>query len=120
MIHAVKVHDFLNDKDKAPGKKVLVDKLWPRGVAKDDLAHDEWFKEVAPSSDLRSWFGHDPERFQEFSRRYRSELDDCDSAELEQLLTWARNGALSLFYAAKDREINHAVVLKQWLEEAVS
>lgn len=134
MIHAVKVHDFVKDEAKAPGKKVLVDRLWPRGVAKDDLDCDEWFKEVAPSAQLRKWFGHDPDKFDEFTNKYRAELDSLADApshptnssestgsqQLEKLRTWARNGALTLFYGAADREVNHAVVLKEWLDESLS
>lgn len=127
MIHLVKVHDLASGDVKAPGTKVLVDRLWPRGVAEDDVDIDEWFKSVAPSTELRKWFNHDAEKFDEFTRRYTRELDDgaegagsAEAAEvaeeLKRLASFARNGALSLLFAAKDREHNHAVVLKDWLE----
>lgn len=117
MIKAVKVHDYVSGEDTAPGKKVLVDRLWPRGVKKEDLP-GYWLKEVAPSPELRKWFGHDAEKFKEFSKRYKSELAEADSsgnADLEELQNMVDDGDVSLMYAAKDREVNHAVVLKEWL-----
>lgn len=115
-IRCVKVHDLLHGEDEVHGTSVLVDRLWPRGVAKADLDHDEWLKDVAPSPELRKWFDHDVDRFEEFSRRYREELDvgNDDVEKLEQL---AADGDVTLLYAAKDREHNHAVVLADWLKE---
>lgn len=117
-VHSVNVRDYLHGKQKAPGTKVLVDRLWPRGIAKADLDYDEWFKTVAPSTELRKWFGHDPDRFKEFSQRYTAELDDSDSEELKKLVDSASQGAVSLLFGAGDRECNHAVVLARWVEEA--
>ncbi|WJY89250.1 DUF488 domain-containing protein [Corynebacterium confusum] len=117
MIYTCKVHDVKKDPSLASGTRVLVDRMWPRGVAKDDLAYDEWFKDVAPSSELRKWFNHDADRFKEFGQRYRAELDDSDAEELGRLIDLAKDGDLSLLFAAHDREINHAVVLKEWLDE---
>lgn len=92
------------------GYRVLVDRLWPRGVSKDDAALDEWCKDVAPSPELRKWFDHREDRFEEFAERYRGELDG--SPELERLRELAtRRRPLTLLYAAKDARINHAVVL---------
>ena len=96
------------------GARVLVDRLWPRGVSKSDIAIDRWLKEVAPSSELRRWFGHDPGRWDEFRRRYRAEL--ADRAEpLEELEACARKGTLTLVYAARDEAHNDAVVLRDLL-----
>ena len=117
MIYTAKVHDVIRGEEQPRGVAVLVDKLWPRGVAKERLDYDHWFKHVAPSVELRKWWGHDPESFEEFARRYRAELDENDHAELEQLRQCAADGDVTLLFAAKDREINHAVVLKAWLEE---
>ena len=99
---------------KNDGYRVLVDRLWPRGVAKIKAKIDLWLKEVAPSTELRQWFGHDPEKWTEFRRRYRAELKNNPAwAELQSL---ARQNDLTLVYAAKDQFHNDAVVLKQLLE----
>jgi uncharacterized protein YeaO (DUF488 family) len=101
------------------GQRFLVDRVWPRGVSKDELDIDGWSKEVAPSTELRKWFGHDPARWNEFRRRYREELLAHKEA-LEPLLQAARRGTLTLVYGARDTEHNQAVVLKQLLDEKVA
>lgn len=100
----------------AEGPRVfLVDRLWPRGIKKEALPHDRWLKDVAPSDDLRHWFGHDPDRFAEFERRYRAELDEVREAAAP-LVGAARSGDdLVLLYSAKDTAHNQAVVLRRWL-----
>lgn len=118
MIYTAKVHDVIRGEEQPGGVAVLVDKLWPRGVAKERLPYDHWFKDVAPSPGLRKWWGHDVDAFEEFARRYRAELDANDSEELEQLRHLAELGDVTLLFAAKDREVNHATVLKAWLEES--
>lgn len=100
------------------GSVFLVDRLWPRGVAKAELGFDAWLKEVAPSSDLRSWFGHDPQRWEEFVDRYRAELDTRPET-LRPIVDALRRGPVTLLYAAKDTEHNHAVVLRDYLGEIV-
>jgi len=97
------------------GIRILVDRIWPRGVSKKDLQLDKWMKEIAPSDKLRKWFDHDPEKFEEFRRRYQQELDS-NGERVRQLAEIARNQDLTLVYGAKDREHNHAVVLKEYLE----
>ncbi|MDN5973513.1 MULTISPECIES: DUF488 domain-containing protein [Bifidobacterium] len=99
------------------GYRILVDRLWPRGMKKDRLRLDLWAKEVTPSTPLRTWFGHKAERFEEFRNRYMSELDASDEAA-----EFARNCShiirdqdILLLYAAKDTEHNHVMVLKEWL-----
>lgn len=96
------------------GTRVLIDRLWPRGIAKAEAAVDHWMKEIAPSTELRKWFGHDPARWEEFQRRYRSELKD-HRAELERLRELAREGVVTLVYAAHDETHNDAVVLRDLL-----
>ena len=96
------------------GLRVLVDRLWPRGVRKADAAIDRWLKDVAPSAELRKWFGHDPERWEEFRERYRAELRG-HPAELEELRTLARSGPMTLIFAARDEAHNDAVVLREVL-----
>ena len=94
----------------ADGYRVLVDRLWPRGVSKEKAQLDEWARELAPSSELRTWFGHDPARFDEFRRRYLEELA-AHGGKLAELRERASEGALTLVYAARDSEHNDAVVL---------
>lgn len=94
--------------------RVLVDRLWPRGLAKDAVDVDIWLKEVAPSTELRRWFGHDPNRFAEFAERYRAELADNPAfEELRRIV--AEHEHVTLLYAAKDTEHNQAVVLAELL-----
>ena len=95
---------------RSDGVRVLVDRLWPRGLKKVDAHLDHWMKDVAPTPKLRVWFGHRPERFREFGRRYKRELTGNSAvAELRKL---ARRGRVTLLYGAKDPKINHAVVLQ--------
>jgi uncharacterized protein YeaO (DUF488 family) len=98
------------------GTRILIDRLWPRGVKKTDAAIDEWMKEIAPSAALRKWFGHDPERWREFRRRYKSEVRH-HADQLHQLRTLAQGGRITLVYAARDEAHNDAVVLKEMLLE---
>ncbi|MDJ1371991.1 DUF488 domain-containing protein [Gulosibacter molinativorax] len=98
--------------------RVLVDRLWPRGIKKEALAYDEWDKNVAPSPDLRKWFGHEPERFDEFTNRYRQELDESDAPQ--QLLEAAGTRDISLLIAAKDHQHNHGIVLRDYLREVAA
>lgn len=102
------------------GRRVLVDRLWPRGLSKDAARLDAWLKDVAPSDGLRRWFGHRPERWAEFRRRYREELASPGAqAALRDLAAWARDGDVTLLFAAKDPERNNAVVLREVLEESM-
>lgn len=96
--------------EAADGYRVLVDRLWPRGVSKEKAQLDEWARELAPSSELRTWFGHDPARFDEFGRRYLEELA-AHGDKLAELRERASEGTLTLVYAARDSEHNDAVVL---------
>ena len=99
---------------KTDGTRVLVDRLWPRGLSKERAALDLWLREVAPSPALRSWFGHQPERFEEFAAKYRAELAHNPAiATLEALI--AKTPKLTLLYGEKDPAVNHAVVLQQFL-----
>lgn len=97
------------------GARILVERLWPRGIKKTDLPLASWLKEVAPSTGLRQWFSHDPAKWAEFQRRYTAELRSHE-VELAPLLTAARNGTLTLIYSSHDTEHNNAVVLKHFLE----
>jgi uncharacterized protein YeaO (DUF488 family) len=99
----------------ADGHRVLIDRIWPRGVSRKRACLDEWARDLAPSSELRRWFGHDPARFAEFRRRYESELA-AQEAKLRDLRRIARDGTLTLVYGARDTEHNDAVVLADFLE----
>jgi uncharacterized protein YeaO (DUF488 family) len=102
---------------KADGRRVLVDRLWPRGVTKDALAIEQWMKEIGPSNALRQWFGHDPARWDEFRRRYEAELTQ-QKPLLDELRDLARGGTLTLIYGARDEAHNDAVVLRAALLKA--
>jgi len=100
----------------ADGKRVLVDRLWPRGLARKTAALDFWLKDIAPTPALRKWFGHDPSRFAVFAKRYREELD-ANSDAVADLCEIADSGDVTLLYAAHDKQVNHALVLAEYLEE---
>ncbi|MBA0050747.1 DUF488 family protein [Streptomyces sp. AJS327] len=98
------------------GTRVLVDRVWPRGLAKADAELDDWDKRVAPSTELRKWYGHDPDRYEEFARRYRAELAEPEGREaLEQLREQAGRGPLTLLTATKDLAHAHTGVLAEEL-----
>jgi uncharacterized protein YeaO (DUF488 family) len=103
----------------ADGYRVLIDRLWPRGVKRETAHLDEWARELAPSADLRRWFAHDPDRFEEFGDRYETELAGHED-KLRELRARAERGTLTLVYGARDTEHNDAVVLAQVLRETRS
>lgn len=103
------------DPDPVDGQRILIDRLWPRGVSKEDLKIDTWLKGIAPSDALRKWFGHDPEKWDEFQSRYALELEE-HRAEVEDLRGRIAKGRVTLIYSAKDEQHNNAVALKVWLE----
>lgn len=112
MIQIKRIYEAAAESD---GFRVLVDRLWPRGISKERAAIDLWLKDVAPSGDLRTWFGHKPERFAEFSQKYEAELDALDA--VTTLVTLAsEHKTLTLLYGAKDPTHNHALVLQSYIE----
>lgn len=117
-IHLARAH-ALRDGAPTVGARVLVDRLWPRGIAKAELALDLWAKDAAPSDALRRWFGHDPDRWEDFVRRYREELASRPEA-VEDLLALCRKGPVTLIYAARDQAHNNAVVLRDVLAERMA
>lgn len=112
----IQVKRIYEEPNRSDGFRVLVDRLWPRGISKERAALDLWMKTVAPSTELRQWFGHDPNRWKEFVKRYRAELRDHPS-ELAELRSRANKGALTLLFGARDSEHNEAIVLKEALEQ---
>ena len=100
--------------ERADGTRILVDRLWPRGLTKEKAAIDLWLKELAPSTELREWFGHDPKKWRSFRSRYQTELKQLGD-QLQLIKSRAREGVVTLIYGARDQEHNEAVVLKQFL-----
>lgn len=113
---SINIKRVYDDKSKDDGYRVLIDRLWPRGVSKEVAHFDEWLKELAPSTELRKWFDHKPERFEEFRKRYKKELQGHKD-ELDKLRIKAKSEKLTLLYAAKDTDMNNAVILKEVLEK---
>jgi uncharacterized protein YeaO (DUF488 family) len=113
--HMIKVKRAYDPPESDDGTRFLVDRLWPRGVKKEDLHLDGWLKDVAPSDDLRRWFSHDPAKWEEFQRRYFAELDGKPDA-LRPIRDAARQGNVTLLYSARDVEHNNAVALRAYLE----
>ena len=118
-IYCKRIYELPGDAD---GFRILVDRLWPRGVKKDAANIDLWAKEIAPSNELRQWFGHEPERFLEFSALYLAELNvNPETAPfLEDVKASLSDGNVTLLFGARDIVHNHAVVLKKWIEEKTS
>jgi uncharacterized protein YeaO (DUF488 family) len=109
-VRLARIYDEPSDAD---GRRILVDRLWPRGVSKERAKLDDWCKAVAPSTELRRWYGHDPELFEEFSARYRAELEEGERADaLAQIAEQARTGTVTLLTATKEPDISEAAVLK--------
>src|SRR5690625_4287778 len=113
MTNKVRIARIYDRPDTGKAARVLVDRVWPRGISKDDAALDHWMKEVAPTAELRKWFGHDPKLWAAFRQKYEKELRDNDAQKecLDELVKLARSKPLALLYGAKDREHNQAVVL---------
>lgn len=115
MSNSVRLKRIYEPAEPEDGYRVLVDRVWPRGLRKADAALDEWMKELAPSRELRQWFGHDPERWEGFREAYKAELARNPEA-LERLLETLRNNTVTLLFSARDRARNQAVVLREVLE----
>ena len=114
--HAVQVGRVYDARATGDGTRVLVDRLWPRGLSRAAADLDEWRQEIAPSAALRTWYGHDPGKFAEFARRYRDELEGPEARQaLEHLRSLARRGNLTLLTASKEVDLSDAVVLADLL-----
>lgn len=114
----IKLKRVYKKPERTDGKRILVDRLWPRGLRKEDADIDEWLKEIAPSDSLRRWYGHKQERWQEFWKRYRAELKKPEASELLMKLRHeGKRQTVTLLYGAKDEERNNTVVLKDFLEK---
>jgi uncharacterized protein YeaO (DUF488 family) len=107
--------------DAKDGQRILVDRVWPRGVSKEDLQLAGWCREIAPSTQLRKWFAHDPQRWPQFQKRYLAELRRADLREpLSELASLAKRHKVTLVYAARDEEHNQAIVLRDYLRTLVA
>ncbi len=116
----VKIKRAYQPQEPSDGYRVLVDRLWPRGVKKEELRLDEWAKDLAPSPDLRKWFGHDPARWEEFRQQYKEELSSPERRRiLAALVDRSRWGPITLVYGARDEEHNGAVVVREALKEMI-
>ncbi len=116
MIRLKRAYDDVGEED---GSRLMVDRVWPRGMKKEALVLDGWLRDVAPSDELRRWFGHDPERCDEFVRCYNTELDAKPDA-WQPILKAAQAGDVTLVFSARDRDRNNAVALKAYLEEGLA
>lgn len=106
--------------EASDGYRALVDRLWPRGISREKAALDEWLKDAAPSSELRVWFGHKPDRFEEFSRRYMAELEENKELQDQLHRLKEQHKTITLLYAAHDPKINHAIVLQGFIDQLPS
>jgi uncharacterized protein YeaO (DUF488 family) len=113
---AIQLKRAYDKPQKTDGRRVLIDRVWPRGVRKEDLKLDEWLKDLAPSTELRKWFGHDPEKWEEFRKRYFHELD-AHPDTIRQLRAKMREGPLTIVFGSKEERFNNAVALKEYLEK---
>lgn len=122
MQHQLKIKRAYESAEESDGERILVDRLWPRGIKKEALNISCWKKDMAPSPELRRWFNHEVEKFPEFSQRYQSELDN--NAEAAAFAEYCRKGLaehdITLLFGAKDTEHNQAVVLREWISALIA
>lgn len=115
----IRIERAYDEPEPEDGRRVLVDRIWPRGVSREELELDEWRRKVAPSDELREWFDHDPDRWDEFRRRYGEELEERPEAWRDLFEIAREGGTLTLIYGASDREHNNAVALRDFLRERI-
>jgi len=112
----VKVKRVYDPASPGDGRRILVDRLWPRGIRKEDAAIDEWPKDIAPSNELRKWYSHDPAKWGEFRKRYKAELKD-KAGVIERLRQESKKRTVTLLYSSKETKLNNAVALKEFIEQ---
>ena len=117
-MHRVSIKRIYEDKNSSDGYRVLIDKLWPRGISKSKAALDDWLKDLSPSDELREWFNHDPKRWAEFKKKYTQELKSKKEI-LSDLLIHLNSQNITLLFGAKDEQHNNAVVLKDYLNKLI-
>ena len=111
MVKIKRIYDPVSPED---GKRIYIDRLWPRGLKKSDALFGEWLKEISPSNELRKWYSHDPAKWQEFKKRYKKELEDKKEI-IEKLKKEARHEKITLLYSTKETEYNNAVAMKEFI-----
>jgi uncharacterized protein YeaO (DUF488 family) len=119
-MHNIRIKRIYQKASKDDGLRVLVDRLWPRGITKKDAQVDSWYKDIAPSNSLRKWFGHDPQKWEEFKSRYFLELDKKPEVVAKLLPIADEETQLTLLFSAKDPNFNNAAALKEYLENKLS
>jgi uncharacterized protein YeaO (DUF488 family) len=112
----IQIKRVYEEPSKEDGKRILIDRLWPRGLTKEKASIDLWIKEIAPTTELRKWFGHEEDKWDGFKKRYKQELQK-NFESVEQLIQELKSGMVTLVYGAKDTEHNDAVVLKEYIEQ---
>lgn len=117
---SIRIRRVYEPPEEADGLRVLVDRLWPRGLKKGSARIDLWLRDLAPSAPLRKWFGHEPAKWVEFQRRYFAELDARKPEDIETLLTRARSGTVTLLFAAQEPRYNNAIALQRYLESRLA
>ena len=114
----IRIKRVYDEPDGADGRRILVDRLWPRGLSKDKAKVAVWMKEIAPSTELRRWYGHDPNKWSEFKRRYVEELE-ANSDRVEEVLREVQAGIVTFLYSSKEERLNNAAALKQYIESLI-
>lgn len=115
---AIRIKRVYEEPEESDGRRVLVDRLWPRGLSKDKAKVHVWVKEIAPSTELRRWYGHDPDKWPEFKIRYAVELE-ANRSKVDELLTEVQAGTVTFLYGSKEERLNNAVALKEFIESIV-
>jgi uncharacterized protein YeaO (DUF488 family) len=115
----IKLKRVYEQAEPSDGFRVLADRLWPRGISKEEAHIDEWLRDIAPSTELRKWLGHDPEKWPEFQRRYRDELKS-NTQSLEKLLADTAGNDITVVYASREEKYNNVTVLKEVLQELIA
>ena len=117
--HRIRLRRAYDEPSGEEGTRILVERLWPRGLKKEEVAADLWLKDIAPSPELRKWYAHDVSKWEEFSRRYRAELEENDGA-LEPIRAALKRGPVTFLFAARDAEHSSAALLKEYIEHTAS
>jgi len=116
----IKLKRIYDESDQEDGIRILIDRLWPRGITKEEAKLDYWLKDLAPSNNLRKWFNHDPSKFEEFTKRYKEELKTGEQLkafmELKEIISTNNDQRITLLFAAKDKDNNNAQVIKQLIQ----
>ena len=114
----IRVKRVYEDPEESDGRRILVDRLWARGLSKEKAKVDVWVKEIAPSTDLRRWYGHDPSKWTEFKSRYAAELE-TNPGQVEEILGEIQAGIVTFLYSSKEEQLNNAVALKEYIESII-